>query len=130
LISQKVLDGIYWLVSTVYTFIMSLDDYTTLDEAAVLTLEEGANWTARQIPGAVLQTYRELSGHWHVPEPLWQLYDKIGDVFAMIPASVWNTVPLTLMSTVLGILVVPWIIFKIDDFFGWLADRHRSRIEV
>jgi ABC-type proline/glycine betaine transport system permease subunit len=110
---------------------MSLDDYTTLDEVAMSTLEEGANWTARQLPGPVLQICTTLSGYLHhVPEPLWQLYDKIGHVFAMIPASIWNTVPLTLLSTVLGILVVPWTIFQIDDFFGYLADRQRSKIEV
>lgn len=130
LIAQKVLDGIFWLVSTAYNFITSLDDYTTWDEAAVLTLEGGATWTARHIPGPLMQLYTKYSGYLHVSDPLWQVYDKIGDALAMIPASVWNTVPLTLMSTVLGILVVPWIIFKIDDFFGYLADRQRSKIEV
>jgi hypothetical protein len=107
---------------------MSLDEYTTLDETALLTLEGGAAWTARHIPGPMWQTcvesYATVSDYWHVPEPLWEYYDKIGDVFAMIPEAVWNTVPLTLMSTVLGILVVPWTIFKIDDFFGYLADRN------
>jgi hypothetical protein len=130
LISQKVLDGIYWVVSTAYNFITSLDDYTTWDEAAVLTLEGGAAWTARHIPGPVMQACTKYIGYLNASEPFWQLYDKIGDLFAMIPTSVWNTVPLTLLSTVLGILVVPWIIFKIDDFFGYLADRQRSKIEA
>jgi hypothetical protein len=110
---------------------MSLDEYTTLDEAAVLTFEEGAAFTARNIPDSVMQAYVALSGYWHgVPEPLWQLYDKIAGVFAIIPSSVWNTVPLTLLSTILGILVVPWTIIQIDDFFGYMADRQRSKIEI
>ena len=40
----------------------------------------------------------------------------------MIPDSVWNAVPLTLVSTILGIVVVPWCIFQVDDFFQRLAD--------
>jgi hypothetical protein len=132
LVSQRLLDGIYWLASTSFAFILDLDEYTTLDEAAMLTLEEGSAWTVRHMPDTMsgfLMNAQDsiMNSTLYVPEPVMQLYDKLVEVLDKIPESVWNTVPLTLLSTILGILVVPYIIFKIDDLFQYLADREKSK---
>lgn len=112
---------------------MNIDDYTTLDEAAMLSLEEGTAWTVRHMPGSMLSVYnstRDMISTIHTPTLLVSLYDKIADTLDKVPESVWNTVPLTLLSTILGILVVPWIIFKIDDLFQYLADREGAKAKA
>ena len=38
-----------------------------------------------------------------------------------IPDSVWSTIPLTLISTILSMMIVPWTLMKIDDFFQYIA---------
>lgn len=130
LISQKVLEGIYWMIAYAYDFITSLDEYTTWDETAALTLEEGAAWTVRHLPSPVWEACTKIINYCHYPAPLLKYYDTIGDAFGMIPESVWNTIPLTLLSTVLGILVIPWFIFEIDDLFSYFASRQRANIDM
>jgi EF-hand domain pair len=42
-----------------------------------------------------------------------------------VPASVWNAIPLTLISTILSMMLIPWSLMKIDDYFQALADRKK-----
>jgi EF-hand domain pair len=42
-----------------------------------------------------------------------------------VPASVWNAIPLTLVSTILSMMLIPWSLMKIDDYFQALADRKK-----
>jgi hypothetical protein len=49
--------------------------------------------------------------------------NSVKDVFDMVPESVWNTVPLTLLSTLLSMMIIPWTLMKIDDYFQSLADQ-------
>jgi len=53
---------------------------------------------------------------------------KIWEIIDDIPEAVWSTVPVTLLSCILGCLVVPYCIFKIDAFFDWLADRNKDKL--
>jgi len=40
-----------------------------------------------------------------------------------IPQETWDSLPLTLLSAILTMIIVPYSILKTDDFFQWLANR-------
>ena len=106
LVAQKLLDYIYAAVVWIYEFVTTMDEYSTWADKIELSIEDAGAFLLSLTPSAILR-----------------FSSKVGDLLASIPESVWNTVPLTLISTILGILVVPWVIFKVDDFFQYLASR-------
>jgi Ca2+-binding EF-hand superfamily protein len=49
------------------------------------------------------------------------LIQKYDVLLNMIPNDTWRTLPLTLLSTILTMLIVPWTIIKTDQLFQYLA---------
>jgi Ca2+-binding protein (EF-Hand superfamily) len=45
----------------------------------------------------------------------------------MVPADLWEKIPMTLISTMLGMLVLPWAIFQLDAFFNKLAANSKKK---
>jgi hypothetical protein len=66
----------------------------------------------------------------HTPLSVLSTSSRLATILAMVPPSVWKAVPLTLLSTILGIVVVPYCIFQVDDFFQRIADRKRARAHL
>ena len=99
------------------TFVYSI--ISTMDERSYL-----ANWLELAVEfvwnSVVLRS---------LPAPALLVLSEVGDCIAEVPASVWNTFPVALLSIVLGIIVVPWVIFKIDDFFQALVDRRTRKAQ-
>ena len=62
-----------------------------------------------------------------VPSVAVTAWDKLIHYRDIIPDSILETLPVTLMSCVLGCLAVPFLLFKIDDFFKELADNKKGR---
>lgn len=48
-------------------------------------------------------------------------------VFQFVPSSFWATLPVTILSTILGMIVVPYVIFRVDDFFMLLGDLRQGK---
>jgi hypothetical protein len=110
LIAQKILDGIYWLVETTVAFIANLDEHSAIADYIEKSLKSRVKWLVNVTPG-FLQVIME----------------GIGNLGSKVPPKVWNSIPLTLLSTLLGILVVPWLLFQVDDFFQKLAERRAKK---
>lgn len=109
LLARRILEWVYQASERVFDFIANLDQHSSIADSIEVSFETicGAIWTS--LP-TLMHVYAEKMGH----------------LLRMVPDSVWNALPLTIISSVLGIVVVPWIIFKVDDFFQWLADRKTS----
>ncbi|GKY97004.1 hypothetical protein MPSEU_000659200 [Mayamaea pseudoterrestris] len=58
-----------------------------------------------------------------LPAGVFMLLDACNDVKLAIPRRIWNNMPLTLLSTMLGVSLVPLLVFKIDSLTQFLADR-------
>lgn len=110
IVAQHVLDWIYYAWEQAYRTISTLDDHYVLANWIEVALKAGFDLFLRCIPGSILLVISEL-----------------GDIIHALPNSVWNTLPRTLVSSIIGIAVVPWIIFSIDDFFQLLASRSMRR---
>jgi hypothetical protein len=108
-LAQTILDGIISIVAEISEAIASLDEHSNLANSTEIFLESTASWCVDQ-----------------TPEPFVHLTSQISYVFKQIPEAVWSAVPLTILSTILGICVVPWTIFQIDDFFQRIADRRSA----
>jgi hypothetical protein len=111
LVAQYILDGIYWMIDAVYDFITTLDeDYVFADNIELLI---ESIWTkfVTLLPDFVVSKALLCAS----------LLDKV-------PDAVWNSIPLTLLSTILGIAVVPYIIFSIDELFTNAAKAKRTKI--
>ena len=52
-----------------------------------------------------------------------------GNLLEKVLALAWNAVPLSLISVVLRIVVIPIIIFRIDDAFQYDADYRAASVE-
>jgi len=48
----------------------------------------------------------------------------------LIPGAVWESLPVTLISCLLGTMAVPYLIFKIDEIFDWIAEKTRKRMTI
>ena len=100
------LQGIYYIVS-------NLDEHSRFFQWIELTLEGIADYVYE---------------NW-LPSVVIALGSGLGRLLAAIPASVWSILPLTVVSTLLGMLVVPYCIYQVDDFFQRLADRHGKKVK-
>lgn len=114
MIAQAVLDGLVWLTGRAYQEITTLDEHYDLANTVELSLEG---------------IWANASKLWdeRVPEPVQDGLVKVGtqvqEWINLVPESVWSTIPLTLLSTVLSLMLIPWSLLKIDAFFQSLADR-------
>jgi hypothetical protein len=110
MIAQLLLDRMTWLINYAYHIVATLDEHNELFKTIELNLEHvwktSIDFWAPLVPGSVYQGV-----------------DNVQELLSAIPDSVWNTIPLTLLSTVLCLILVPWTLLKIDDFFQWLADQ-------
>jgi hypothetical protein len=53
-----------------------------------------------------------------IQEATTTVVQKMNDI---VPVDIWEKLPMTLISTMLGMLVLPWAIFQLDAFFNKLA---------
>lgn len=106
LVAAQILNVVYLIGGAVYNLIANLNEYSEIADKIELALEATSEKLINALPDAVLD-----------------IFSKMKSLLELVPQAMWDTIPLTLISTILGILVVPWIIFKIDDFFQYLADR-------
>jgi len=110
LVAQAILDGIVWL------FVFTWDQITEIDQ--IEDLEDTVACRVDALTGMLKEK---------LPDKVVEIGSSFKTVLDMIPDSVWETIPVTLISCVLGCLVVPYIIFKIDDFFQSLADNKKGK---
>jgi len=110
LISQRMLDAIYRLCSAFAALVQNLDERSWIADRIELALEGGVD----ALVGAT-------------PAPILAAVDKVGGALALVPTAVWNSIPLTLVSTILGTLVVPWLLVQVDAFFQSLANRRKPK---
>jgi EF-hand domain pair len=97
----------------VYSVITNLDEHSRFFQWIELTLE-----------GLAEYIYETLLPAWFIAASLW-----IGRMLAAVPAAVWTILPITVVSTLLGMLVVPYCIYQVDDFFQRMADRHARKVK-
>uniref|UniRef100_A0A7S3L6T8 EF-hand domain-containing protein n=1 Tax=Amphora coffeiformis TaxID=265554 RepID=A0A7S3L6T8_9STRA len=112
LVAQYILDAIYATTDAVYHIITTMDENFWLADQIELTVEYAWATFVSVLPAAILTACR-----------------FVGHYLEMVPESVWNSIPLTLLSTVLGIAVVPYIIFRIDEFFTQMARNNAIKKE-
>jgi len=115
-LAQMILTGFTNAIHSVWNLITQLDEHSTYANQVELAIEGARD--------KVLEVYSE-----HAPEFFQNAVTKVADVIDSIPDSVWSTVPLTLTSAILGIMIVPWSILKMDDFFQYLADKKAKAVE-
>jgi len=101
MISQKIVHDIESGLNATWIFITELDEHTSLANSIEIAVESVRDYL--------------LSFGW--------INASFSFLWNLIPVSVLNTIPITLCSILLASVVVPWIIFKIDDTFQWIADR-------
>jgi hypothetical protein len=112
-VAQAILNGVAWLTEFIFNTIASLDEQSEVANSTEITVEGATAWCVARTPSTLVSAGTRLS-NW----------------LAMVPESVWHAIPLTLISTVLGIVVVPWCIFQVDDFFQRLADsKAKQKLE-
>ena len=112
LVAQYILNFLYFIHTTFWNIVTDLDEYSPVMDTVEQTIESLRDYIGSKLPRIVVGTYSMISF----------LLNKV-------PTSVWNTVPLTLISCVLGCLAVPYIIFKVDDYFQELAEKKKLHIE-
>ena len=106
IVAQQTLNLLYYVCERAYGTISTLDDRFLLANWIEVALKATFQFVLRCLPG-----------------PTMLVMSEVDDFVQALPYSVWNAVPLAIVSSILGIAVVPWIIFQIDDFFQWLASR-------
>ena len=121
MLAQSILDGILWVVGLV---VDRYNEWEQIDELESHVFDFYClvrdYWNHHVYVAIVNNTPPTIMG--------WAL--KIWDILEEVPEAVWSTVPVTLISCVLGCLVVPYCIFKIDEFFDWLADRNKAKLKA
>lgn len=118
MIAQAVLDGLIWLSHWAYDEITTLDEQYDFANTIELTIEDIGAQAVGLWQDNVPATIQDGAG-----VALAQLKEWID----MVPESVWNTIPLTLLSTILSLMLIPWSLLKIDAFFQALADRGHKK---
>jgi hypothetical protein len=111
LMSQYILNALYFINDLFWNFVMDLDEYSPMMDRFELWIEGVRDGLIAKMPSILITFHR-----------------KFADILDKVPDSAWNTVPLTLLSCILGCLAVPYIIFKIDDYFQSLADRKKNEV--
>mmetsp|Transcript_28341 Transcript_28341/g.68942 ORF Transcript_28341/g.68942 Transcript_28341/m.68942 type:complete len:337 (-) Transcript_28341:235-1245(-) len=110
LLAQYVYKAIVFLLGQTTAYVASLDDdlewANRLHAQVDLIWVSITNWLEDVVPVAVQDGYDVV-------------VSKLDD----IPSEVWDTIPITLLSTILSLMIIPWSLMKIDDFFQYLAER-------
>jgi hypothetical protein len=106
LVAKNILSGIYQGTERVFEIVTNLDEHSRVADVIEDSIKFSNEVFLNRLPSWMLLAFVGF-----------------GDWLDMVPDSVWSALPLTIISTTLGIVVVPWIIFKIDDFFQWIADH-------
>ena len=109
MVAQEVLNLFYAAMAFVYHCLVNLDEYSSIANTIELAIERTGAWFWNQSP-----------------EWLIIVLGAIVDWWQAVPDSIWNAAPLAFISCILGVLVVPLVIFKVDDFFQYLAERADS----
>jgi uncharacterized membrane protein len=117
MIAQAVLNGIGWLIQYAYHIISTLDEHNALANTIEVTLEHV--WTT------AIEFWSA-----QMPRQVDDAVDVVRGWISAIPESVWNTIPLTLLSTILSLMLIPWSLLKIDDFFQRLADNGKGKAKT
>lgn len=110
LVAKLILDGIVWLVNFGWDKVTHLEDYDAIENVFTIRSKQIGNWLYGNTPALFLK----LASMGRT---------KAQGFLDMVPDSVWQTIPVTLVSCILGCLAVPYIIFKIDDYFQALAEK-------
>ncbi len=111
LVAQYILNALYFIHTTFWNIVTDLDEYSPDMDKIELMIESTRDVVASKLARVLVATNHMIM----------ELLDKV-------PTSVWNTVPLTLLSCVLGCLAVPYIIFKIDDYFQEVAEKKKQHV--
>mmetsp|Transcript_21521 Transcript_21521/g.26624 ORF Transcript_21521/g.26624 Transcript_21521/m.26624 type:complete len:215 (-) Transcript_21521:32-676(-) len=79
--------------------------------------------------GRILQMIATVSILWdqYSPPLIKKIMGHAKDVIDIIPDDVWETFPVTLVSCIMGCMVVPYTILRIDGFFSSLADKKSKK---
>lgn len=109
LVANLILDGIQGSVFWMLTFISNLDEHSSVADKIEVSLE-----TSWQCLAAT------------TPAPLVHLLTQLRETLSFVPESIWESIPLTFISTVLGLVVVPWLLLQIDSIFQAMADRRKA----
>jgi len=117
LVAQYMLNGVVWVVGTVWDFVSELDDIEAIEEVFSARAGQLSEWFCQFMPNVLLNGASKFGSTMQAG-------------IDMVPDSVWSTVPVTMISCVLGCLVVPYTIFKVDDFFQAMADRNKPAAAV
>jgi hypothetical protein len=115
------LEGIHKAWIAIWTFICDLDEHSSIAHEIETSIETARDFSLAKwneyIPSTVVD-------HGH------KFASKLGQWLDMVPDTIWETLPLTLASTLLCVVLVPWSLLKIDDFFQSVADRTRRKQNV
>lgn len=119
LLAQQVLSVLLWSGSKVVTTLLVMT--TTLDE------QTGGNLLGVDVEDAWERAWETTKALVLSKTPPRFVDSAMSNLYhnylCKIPPSVWNSIPLTLLSTILSLMLIPWSLMKIDDFFQSLADR-------
>ena len=107
-LAQYVLNIILWMMNCIVEFVTNLDEHSAFFNGTELLIENTY--------GTIVDTM----GLSNVIDTMERYLDKV-------PDSVWNALPLGIISAILGIAVVPYCIFQIDDFFQRVAERKSAK---
>jgi EF-hand domain pair len=109
LVANLILDGIQGSILWIFTFISNLDEHSSVADRIEVSLETSWQCLASTTPAPVLHFLTQLR-----------------ELLSFVPESIWESVPLTFISTVLGLVVVPWLLLQIDAIFQAMADRRKA----
>lgn len=118
MVAQALLDGIEWGIYRLYELISTMDERSEVADLIEVSLEQVWEhairyWSSRVPEG--INVFAQTAGR------------QIQEALQTIPDSIWETIPLTLLSAVLSLMLIPWSLLKIDDLFQKLADSNSKR---
>eukprot|EP00978_Attheya_sp_CCMP212_P016100 scaffold41918_cov45-Attheya_sp.AAC.5 len=113
ILAQYLLDGIQFLIGFVAVAIAGVDIIENLWSALVTFTEDEIAYVSSFIPGMIKATG-----------------SKLYELLCMVPESVWEVLPLTLLTCILGCLAVPCMLFKLDDHIQNLAEKKKVAAEL
>jgi len=113
-LASLLVDGWIWTCGAIWTWLSHLDEQSTL---------------VNQIEIMVVVAYDMICDFYRTTTPgmMQQGGDAMLALLEKIPESVWLTLPLTLTSAILGLLIIPRSIMMMDDVFAYWADRKAAK---
>ena len=114
MVAKLALDGIGWVLGFIWEKINDLDDIDKIEYVFEARFGQVSAWFCDMVPSGLLNAASTVG-------------TKVQGVIDIVPDSVWESFPVTLVSCVLGCLVVPYAIFKIDDYFQAMADKKKKK---